>query len=239
MKNDINFLTLFFKGILIGIGAIIPGLSGGTMAVATKTFEIIVESVANVFHHFKRSFYVLAPIATGALFSIITLAKPLSCFGTEFPLISKVFYLTIALLSIIFFAKNNIQPKINIAKTSAIILGIILSFSISYFTQYFKLFDGQINYIFLLLIGFPLAISLVLPGISFSYMLLFFGIYERTLSAIDNFDLYFLIVLFSSVLIGTFVFSKCLLKLIEKHKQETYSFVLGFVLISIIDIFIS
>lgn len=239
MKNGFNLCALFFKGMLIGSGAVIPGLSGGTMAVVTNTFEGIVESVANLFNHIKRSLYILVPIALGAIISMIFLSLPLNYFSVEFPLLSKITFLQISLFSIFFFAKSSIEIKITIGKALSFISGILISFLISYMTEYIYIFDIESKPIFLILIGFPLAIALVLPGISFSYMLLFFGIYEKTLSAIHTLDLYYLIFLFIGVAFGTFVCSKLLLKLIENHKQETYSFVLGFVVNSMIDMLIN
>ena len=235
MTNHKIYFILFLKGILIGAGAIVPGISGGTVAVLTNTFELIIESVANLFTRFKSSFLTLFPIVAGAVFSIILVSKPLNFFGAEFPLASKFTYLSISLFSTFLFARSCINFDFKASKLLAIIFGILLSFLISFMTTQTSLFISNENPLYLIFIGFPLAISLVLPGISFSYMLLFFGLYERTLSAINSFDLLYLILLFFSVAVGTVIFSKCLLKLIENHKQETYSFVLGFVVNSMID----
>ncbi len=235
MINRKIYFILIFKGILIGAGAIVPGISGGTVAVLTNAFELIIESVANLFTRFKSSFLTLLPIVAGAVFSIILISQPLKFFSEEFPLTSKFTYLSIALISTFLFAKNSINFDFKASKILAFIFGILLSFLISLMTTQTRLFIDRENPLYLIFIGFPLAISLVLPGISFSYMLLFFGLYDRTLSAIQSFDLIYLILLFLSVSVGTVIFSKCLLKLIEKHKQETYSFVLGFVVNSMID----
>lgn len=235
MKINKHFLILFFKGMLIGTGAIIPGLSGGTMAVITNTFESIIDAISNIFHQFKQSFFTLAPVSFGAIIALMILSLPIKLLIVNFPLAAKTLFVFITLLSTCLFAKRSIDFNFTIPKIVSLTFGILVSVLISSVTEYTNLIDFSDNYPALILVGFPLAVSLVLPGISFSYMLLFFGLYEKTLTAIHNFDFKFIFVIISSVALGSFIFSKCLVKLIEKQKQETYSFVLGFVINSTID----
>lgn len=236
-KISLNFPRIF-KGFLIGTGVIIPGLSGGTMAVITRTFEDIVKAVADIRKHFKGSFFTLLPLGSGALISILLLSFPLRLFCSHYPFASKSVFIFISFVSTILFVKNSLELKITPSKAFAVLCGFLISASISSINNYFQFSDCYENHFFLFIIGFPLALSLVLPGISFSYMLLFFGIYERTILAINSFDFFYLSTLFISVLIGSFVFSKCLLKMIENYKQQTYSFVFGFVVYSLIDMII-
>ncbi|MBR4123217.1 MAG: DUF368 domain-containing protein [Clostridia bacterium] len=236
MKISTNYLNNFFKGLLIGLGAIIPGLSGGTMAVITNSFEEILKSITNIFIDFKKSFFFLFSIGIGAIISIFSFSFFLDFFNLEYPIFSKYTYIFITLISTVIFSKNSIKAAINKNTVLSLLIGFCLSFSISFLTENISISDNLSNPLCMILIGLPLAIALVLPGISFSYMLYFFGIYNQTIKAVRNFDLDFLLLLFCGIGIGTFIFSKCLLKLLDAHKQETYTFVLGFMLNSMIDI---
>ena len=80
----------------------------------------------------------------------------------------------------------------------------------------------------------PLAIPLVLPGISFSYMLMVFAIYTRFLAALSSLDIMFLLPLCLGLLIGMVAFTKLLDKAMSQKPGPTYYCITGFVLGSII-----
>lgn len=81
----------------------------------------------------------------------------------------------------------------------------------------------------LVVAGIVLAIALVLPGISVSYMLLIMGLYEQTLEAISNVNIAFLAPLFGGVFLGILLTTKLLSLLMEKYPEKIYLIILGFV----------
>lgn len=228
----------YFKGILIGFGAVIPGVSGGTAAIALGVFGDLLESVANITSHFKSSLICIMPILAGALTGIYILASPLAVFCDGYPLLSKIVFCIISFISALFFVKKELLHKVRINSLLFIALGICVSYAADIaLTQLNEVCTGS-GYLYLFLCGIPLSLALVLPAISFSYMLLCFDLYEPTVKAIAQTDIVFLASLFAGVCIGGFVFSKVLYQLTEKHRQETYSFVLGFVIVSLINLFV-
>ena len=64
-----------FKGFLIGAGALIPGLSGGTMALLTGVFEPLIQHSVGFYRHWSGSFKFLSPHAIGGIASLIFLPK--------------------------------------------------------------------------------------------------------------------------------------------------------------------
>lgn len=230
-KNTVDFL----KGILIGIGVLIPGLSGATMAVLTRTFEPLVEAVANAKLHFKKSIFTLLPLLSGIVFSVYLISTPINYFCKSFPLFSKYLFILISILSAIGFFITSIERKVTLYKTVSLLCGLLIGMAVEIATRSISLQQSITNPVFLLIVGLPLSVSLVLPGISFSYMLLFFGIYNRTLEAIQVFDVPYLFYLAAGIIIWTYIFTKLLFRMISDYKQETYSFVLGFLLFSICD----
>lgn len=232
-----NFAN-FLKGIVIGIGAIIPGMSGGTAAVICNVFEDILEASANFFKHIKSSIVFMLPILFGALLSVYAFSPFINLFCEHFPFMSKLSFCLISLICTFLFAKNSLDKNVSSMKTICLTLGIISAIIISILTSKSQILLSDSNLLMYFFIGFPLALALVLPAISFSYMLLFFGIYEKVIEAILCLDLYILFPLGGGVLFGVYLFSKLLHNLIRHHAQETYSFVLGFVLCSAIDILI-
>jgi len=77
MEKQGKFFINISKGFLIGIGAIIPGLSGGTMAIITGVFEELLEATANLILHIRKSIKVIFPVAFGAVAAILTLSPTL------------------------------------------------------------------------------------------------------------------------------------------------------------------
>lgn len=228
----------YLKGILVGFGAVIPGVSGGTAAIALGVFGNLLEAVANITKHFKRSVIYILPILAGSITGIYILASPLAVFCDNYMLLSKIVFCIISCISAVFFVKRELFGKIR--KSS--FLWMALGIAVSYITDFSLMKLNEVccgkSFLYLLLCGIPLSLALVLPAISFSYMLLCFNLYEPTVKAIAQHDIVFLAPLFAGVCIGGFIFSKLLYKLAENHRAETYSFVLGFVVVSLINVFI-
>ena len=82
MKNIINrfkdSLIYLVKGMAIGVAMIIPGVSGGTLAVLLGIYDKMIDSINNLFKHPKKSISVLLPILLGAGLGFIALIYPLS-----------------------------------------------------------------------------------------------------------------------------------------------------------------
>jgi len=97
--------------------------------------------------------------------------------------------------------------------------------------------DGLVEYLVLFLIGIVLATALVLPGISFSYMLLILGLYEQTLMAIETVNIIFLFSMGMGVLIGIFLTAKVIRIILRKYPKQTYLVIIGFVIASLKDVF--
>lgn len=224
------------KGFLIGVGALIPGLSGGTMAIVTGLFEQLLEASAGIFKHFKKSFKLFIQVSIGCLGAVIFISPLIEEFSTCFPELSKIVFCFISATGTFVFAKNNIKAK-NICKK---IIYIFIGAAFCILTHILLSGKGFMNLqnkpIGLIILGMPLSIALILPGISFSYMLLYFGLYNTFISAINSLDIKFLLPILIGTLMGTLLFSKILLKLMESHKQETYLIILGFSIISVINI---
>jgi len=235
--NAISHLILnFFKGMLIGIGAIIPGLSGGTIAVTLGIFEDLLNSVSDIFRSFKKSSILLISVALGGIFGIFIFTPVIKVLCELYSSYVNYIFCLISLISALFFIRKSIGFK-NI-RFVFLVLGIIVAFVFSFLVENYKLTANTNNPICLLILGVTLALALILPAVSFSYMMLFFGIYESFLDAINNLDFNFLVPLSLGIIFGTYILSILLNKLIKLHSKEAYSFVFGFVCISIIDILV-
>ena len=234
MHNEISPFIYMIKGIIIGLGTLIPGVSGGSAAIAVGVFEDIIEAVGNFFSHVKVSLYKLIPIGFGAFIGIILISYPIKTFSSHCPKLSTLTFCILAVTSTFILLKSKISFEHIHKKLFITFSGVVVCFLISIITENFQI-DGYTNNTFdLFVLGFPLALALVLPAISFSYMLLFFNVYDRFVNSISNMDVSFLLPIAMGILIGSFLFSKIFFGLINKYSEETYCFILGFVLFSVI-----
>lgn len=227
-----KILSLFLKGFACGTGTVIPGVSGGTVAVLTGIFEKLLSAVASLKKQFFKSFMFLLPFGIGALSAILLFSRPITYFCSEFPFQTNIFFCLCSAVSLMIFFKKSIVLPLKAKDVIMIFSGILCAFLSSVILSYKNIFLVK-SFFGLLFCGLLLSLALILPAISFSYMLLFFGIYEKTLKAVADFDVFFLLPLALGIASGTFFFSAILKKAIGMHRQKVYCLIFGFVVFSL------
>ena len=234
--------SYFLKGILIGIAMIIPGVSGGTLAVMLNIYNDLIDAINNLFKHFKTSIKVLLPILFGALIGFNALVVPLEYGLKHCPLIIVSLFVGLIIGSLPSLYRN-VKGKIS---TPSIIWGLI---SLGIMIGLCFISGGNVtsinidfpSIIILTLLGFAIACALVTPGISGSMLLMTFGYYEIILTKIhelmkfENISQNILIVLPIGVgaVIGFFVISYIMGILLKKFPVSTYMAIIGFIVGSI------
>lgn len=244
MKHIINF----FKGMIIGISNVIPGVSGGTMAVSMGIYDKLVQTIGNFFHHFKENFkknmIFLIPIVAGAGIGIIAFSKLLKFLLEHYSMQTQFAFIGLILGSIPFIMKKSVSKGFSwkylipavftfgIGLTLAILelLGItgnaVESFDITF-----------VNIILLFVYGIISAVSMVVPGISGSFILLLLGAYSAIISAISSLNILVLIPFGIGVVIGILLASKLIDFLLSHFFGFTYFAIIGFVLGSLLAIY--
>lgn len=81
----LNNITNFFIGILLGTGAILPGISSGVICVILGMYDKLVESIFNLFKDFKKNFLYLFPIALGGFFGVFLFGNILKALFDSYP----------------------------------------------------------------------------------------------------------------------------------------------------------
>lgn len=176
----LNFIKDVFKGICIGAGAILPGVSSGVLCVIFGIYDKLINSVLNISKDFKNNFLFLLPICIGAFLGIILLGKLLSFLFASFPMPTKYAFIGLILGSIPILIKqlnsNNKFKKSYLFFTvisfifgvSAVVLeNIISQNSINDFSLAQNLYQTQVpsivTIIFLMTSGFFMSIGIVVP----------------------------------------------------------------------------
>lgn len=238
-------LINFIKGFILGIANVIPGVSGGTMAVSMGLYELILSSIGNFFKDIKGNFIKLLPIILGILVAIVSTSKLVTYALTNYKAQTLCLF-----IGLIFGGVSLIMRKIKGkgSKTNYLIFFVIFFFVISLNFLKTGLIEisfanmGIIDYLLLLLIGFIASSAMVIPGISGSFILMVLGYYDKiiyTVSTITDFsklgsNLLILVPFGIGVIIGIVFMAKLITNLIKKYETKTYFAIMGFVLSSIV-----
>ena len=247
MKNKIK---LFLKGFVFGIANIIPGVSGGTLALTMGIYEDLISSISNIFKKFKKSMSFLIPFILGAIVSIISLSKVIDLCLTKYETLTIIFFIGLIVGGIPLLFKNINIKKITIPK----FLVFLLTFLSILIISYLKTGDSNVilnnnisSYTKLFGVGIIASATMVIPGISGSFVLMLIGYYQPILKVINNITSFnnvfnnflLLIPLGIGVVIGILLITKLLEYLFTKYKEITYYGIIGFLIASIITLIIS
>lgn len=238
-------LINFIKGFILGIANVIPGVSGGTMAVSMGLYELILSSIGNFFKDIKGNFIKLLPIILGILVAIVSTSKLVTYALTNYKAQTLCLF-----IGLIFGGVSLIMRKIKGkgSKINYLIFFIVFFFVISLNFLKTGLIEisftnmGIIDYLLLLVMGFIASSAMVIPGISGSFILMVLGYYDKiiyTVSTITDFsklgsNLLILVPFGIGVIIGIVFMAKLITNLIKKYETKTYFAIMGFVLSSIV-----
>lgn len=233
-----DFLTLYLKGMGMGVADLIPGISGGTIAFITGIYEELIESIRSidiVFFNYLIKFKIkdalayfrwpfLMAVLTGILTSILILSKLVEWLSDNYPVLLNAFFfgLILATIPIIF----RIVQKWSWHK---IILVIISTLGMYYLVNLTPVTTPQ-SLPFIFICG-ALAISaMILPGISGAFILILLGKYHFMIQSINNRDLLVIAVFGFGIFCGILVFVRVLAWLFNRYHDQTIAVLTGVVI---------
>lgn len=244
-------LILFIKGIVLGVAFVIPGVSGGTLAVLMGIYEELIEAASNFYKSiadFKKYIMYLLPIGLGVVFSVAVFAKLIKFGLDKAPIITILIFLGMIIGGIPALVRNVKGTKINLKDMTLMLVGLIIVISMLIFhksNSNVVLTNMSIGgYFTLLLVGAIAAVTMVVPGISGSFTLMLIGYYEPVLNLVNDItsfknlgsNLILMGTFMLGVVIGIIFISKLIEWCLKHYKRETYYAIIGFVLSSIISV---
>lgn len=240
-------LREFFKnlgcGAVIGVAVIIPGVSGGTLAVLLNIYDRMISAVSNLRHDFKNSFKFLLPIALGIVIAFAAMYFPLQFALEHAPLPTVLLFVGLMLGSFPKLLKDS--AKLGFKKLDILNLIIPLAAVIGIcFIPYIGdvSLDAHMpvqTYFILVLMGAVAACALVIPGVSGSMMLMIFGYYKPILDTFKGLLTSFghsiaVLALFAlGLIVGFFSIARLMKLLLDRFPRGTHWAIIGFVVGSI------
>lgn len=236
-----NYLIIILCGFVIGLSNIIPGVSGGTIAVSLNIFDRIISSISNFRKDIKGNVKFLSAILIGAAVAIILFSKAINMLLGNYYMATNFFFIGVILGSIplVFDKATHDKFKISHLIPCLITLGIMLvmAFFVPSAPQEIITTLTLFTFIKLFLLTIVSAMAMIIPGISGSFVMLLFGVYTTVTTAIDTFDILILIPIGLGAIVGIAIGSKTIDKLLKKFPQATYFAILGFMIGSVVVIF--
>lgn len=234
---------LILKGIIIGIGKIIPGVSGSMLAISMGIYQKLIDSINNFFKDIKNNFIFLVKIAIGLLISIVLFSNLILSFLEKYYIITIFLFVGLIIGSFKDIKLNTSKKNNYISVISFILITILGIININ---NEINILNPFLNFLYFIFIGFVDALTMVVPGISGTATLMMLGAYEKVMEMYSNIfnislllnNLKILIPFMIGMGLGIISTVKLIQYLFDNYKEKTYSAILGFSVSTIVLMFV-
>ncbi len=185
-----KFIIDILKGCVMGIANVIPGVSGGTMAVSMGIYDRLITALTHLFKEFKKSFVTVLPIGIGMVIGILGLSRLIEWMFGIIPVQTNLFFIGLILGGLPMMIKEVKGKKVNVGCVVGFIIFFLLVVGLALLDG-IKGTDADLSFsilteLKLLGVGVVAAATMVIPGVSGSMMLMLMGYYEPVISAINS-----------------------------------------------------
>jgi putative membrane protein len=231
------------RGALIGAAEVVPGVSGGTVALVVGVYERLIGSAGHLLTALRLvardlpagrgaaagrvelrhvSWSTVLPVGVGMVLAVVALARVVEPLLEQHPERSRALFLGLVLASIVVPAAmvgRWGRRELGLAAGAALAAGLLTSLPPA---------SAASPALPLVYVAAAVAVcALVLPGVSGSFLLLSIGIYEPTISAVNDRDLTYLLVFSAGAVTGLGLFVKVLQWLLTRHRRATLAVMTG------------
>jgi len=239
-EKFMNAAINIIKGIVIGIATLVPGVSGGTMAIILGLYDDIIHSISSFFSDIRKNTLFLLTVGIGGVIGLFGFSWIMKFLLSNFRFPMIYFFIGVIIGGIPVLYKKTANADKKTADWIYFAIGFIIILVM-------KIYDGTIvnlanstgllQFVFLFFAGIVIAVALILPGISTSFMLLAIGLYDIFIDAVSNIKLNYLIPIGLGTVFGVLTTTRILESSMNKKPRQTYLLILGFVVGSIIEVF--
>ena len=263
----ISIIRTFLTGLAIGMANVIPGVSGGTLAVVFNIYDKFVNAITLNFKKLWRNRKFVFPLLIGMLGGVLVFSKLISIVYEKFPMQTNYFFTGLILGSIPMLFKYMVAKKdgekFSVGKIIAIIICALAGFALLIYLGHLEGVLGTPDMsgdlpdqtlpltIRIFAAGLIGAVAMIIPGISGSLLMLIMGVYTIVMKSISllfpslfasDFQLFFkafflLLPNGVGVLIGLLSGAKLIAWLLKKIPNQTYAVIFGLICASAVNVF--
>ncbi|HJB15680.1 MAG TPA: DUF368 domain-containing protein [Candidatus Blautia excrementipullorum] len=229
-KPSITRLILqIFQGALIGLGAVLPGISGGVLCVVFGIYKPVMELLSHPFQNFKTHVPKLIPVIIGAAVGFLGIANLLAYFLEKYPDTSVCLFVgLIGGMLPSLFREAGEQGR---TKGSFVSMGIamVIIFALLGWLNVASVVITP-NFVWYFFCGFCLALSVIAPGMSFSTLLMPLGLYTPFVDGIGHLDFSILVPAGIGAVVTVVCLAKAVNSLFEHHYNLAFHAIVGIVI---------
>lgn len=241
MKKVVEYLKYFLCGLIFGTANVIPGVSGGTMLVVFGIFDRLTDAISGVKKIFKN-FPFLLTFALGAGAGILVSAKVISQMFVSFGVQTNMFFIGLILGGIpLIYRLGTAEKKpkplciVPFVIAMAFVIALAVLEKLNIFSLTAETVEGFDLVFSLKMVGSAAlaAVTMIIPGISGSFVMMLLGVYETIIGALSSFNFYVIIPFAIGAVVGIVVGAKLISMLIAKNRLMVYSALMGLVIGSV------
>ncbi len=234
-----QYIANFFKGLGVGSANVIPGVSGGTIALITGIFERLINALKSCnltaiklfftgkFKEFAQhiDLWFLVSVGSGVLVAILSIARLFEFLFAEYPIYLWSFFFGMILVSIYYVGIT--IDKFNWKVLVSFVIGTAIALLIAFGTPA----KENSNFIYLIICGAVATCSMILPGLSGSFVLVLMGNYQLIMiDAVNDLNLQILLPVVIGGVVGLLAFSHLLSWIFKNYRDITIAVLTGFIL---------
>lgn len=245
-------ISLILKGIVLGISFILPGVSGGVLSVVMGIYDKLIEAVSHFYEswaNFKRYFNFLFFLGIGGIISVLVLTNVIEYALNKIPVITILIFVGLIVGGVpqLF---NKIKKDVSFENILLMFIGIglLILMSITTGGASNQMIDTSfVSMLKMFGVGVLASATIVIPGVSGSFLLMVIGYYEpllRIVNEITSFtnlynNIIVMIPLGIGLVVGAILIARVIDFCLKKYPVKTYYVIIGFVIASIIEVFLS
>ena len=194
-------LIIALKGLFVGGTMLVPGVSGGSMAMILGIYHELIASISSFLKHKKESLLFLGVFVAGALVGMALFARPLEALIERFPMPTLYFFIGAVVGGVPLMVKESGITSFSLKRADSwkdigfALVGLVIVAAFEFIPAESwgaGALTGNAPFYLLLIAGLVASVALVLPGISVSYILLVMGLYEELTRSLTDFNFAFL-----------------------------------------------
>ena len=231
-------LKLIIKGFIVGVGKIIPGVSGAMMAMLLGIYEDLMEAVTRFFDDKKKHFWLLLNFGIGLFLAIVLFSKIILFLLNNYYDVTIYLFLGLITGTVLKFKKS-----IQLSKKNLFLF--VIAFLFLFFMPFLKsdgsfVFQNQVlQYLYVVLLGMIDALTSIVPGISGTAIFMMLGSYEFVLSILGN-PFSFLFILYAlGMVVGVILTCYLMYYLLKRRKEEVNIVIFAFAIASLVLLFLN
>lgn len=241
MKSFLQYLKYFISGLAFGIANVIPGVSGGTMLVVFGIYDKLTESISGIKAIFKNILFLIS-FGIGAGGGILLFAFVVTSLFEAFGLQTNMYFIGLILGSIPLIIKTGTEDSkvkplciVPFLIALAVVIGLSVMERLELVSVVPDVVDGfnLISSIKIFLCAVLASVTMIIPGVSGSFVMMLLGVYQTVIGAITELNFYVLVPFAIGAVIGIIGGAKVISILISKYKLMVYSAIMGLVVGSV------